>query len=86
LVLIVLFIIPRGQRKPSEPMSPVPQSSIATGTPINNVDPTSGKPIVAGITSTYRGYTIGHCCEVSKREFEALSPSQKDTAIRQFLR
>jgi hypothetical protein len=83
LVLIVLFIIPRGQNRPFEPR---PQSEPVAGVPINTVDPTSGKPTVAGITSIYKGHTIGHCCEVSKREWEALSDAQKDAAIRRFLR
>ena len=83
LVLIVLFIVPRGQQTVEEPL---PRTGFVTGTPINNVDPTSGKPIVAGITSTYKGYTIGHCCAVSKGDFERLLPSQKDAAILRFLK
>jgi hypothetical protein len=83
LVLIVLFIIPRGQEKTEVPLA---RAGSMTGSPINNVDPTSGKPIVAGITSTYKGYTIGHCCATSKAEFEALSPAQKEKAVRRFLK
>jgi hypothetical protein len=82
LVLIVVFIIPRGQQRPAEPLA---RTTFTTGVPINNVDPTSGKPIVAGLTSTYKGHTIGHCCAESQGQWEALSESQKDAAIRRFL-
>jgi hypothetical protein len=82
LILIVVFIIPRGQQKSAEPL---PRTSLATGIPINNVDPTSGKPVVAGIASTYKKYTIGHCCAESQKEWEALSESQKDAAVRRFV-
>jgi hypothetical protein len=81
--LIVVLVIPREQKKPAEPLS---QEAVTFGNPINTVDPTSGNPIVAGITSTYKGYTVGHCCEASKGEWEALSESRKDSAIQQFLR
>ena len=83
LVLIVLFIVPRGQNRPFESR---PQSEPVAGVPINTVDPTSGKATVAGITSVYQGHTIGHCCEVSKRDWEALSNAQKDAAVRRFLK
>ncbi len=83
LVLIVLFIVPRGQNKPTETLL---RAGLVTGTPINSVDPTSGKPIVSGITSEYKGYTIGHCCAQSKGDWEALGASQKEAAIRRFLR
>jgi hypothetical protein len=83
LVLIVLFIIPRGQNRSVDPLS---RSMLTMGTPINSTDPTSGKPVVAGITSVYKGYTIGHCCEVSKQEWEALSIERKEAYVRQFRR
>ncbi len=82
LVLVVLFIVPRGQNKLDEPL---PRAGFVTGTPINTVDPTSGKPIVAGLTSLYKGYTIGHCCEVSRQDWEALSADQKDAKVKRFL-
>ena len=82
LVLIVLFIVPRGQNRPFESR---PQSEPVAGVPINTVDPTSGKATVAGITSVYKGHTIGHCCEVSKQQFQALSAARKDEIVRGFL-
>jgi hypothetical protein len=82
-VLIVIFlIIPSRRQKQAEP---IPRETFTTGSPINKIDPTSGKPIVPGITSSYNGYTIGHCCAQSKSQWEALSVSQKDAKIRSFL-
>jgi hypothetical protein len=83
LVLIVVFIIPRGQGKQGEPL---PRSTFTTSTPINTSDPTSGKPVVPGITSVYKGYMIGHCCDVSGRDWEALSAERKDAFVRGFLK
>jgi hypothetical protein len=83
LVLIVLFVIPRGQGKPAELL---PRSTFTTSSPINTSDPTSGKPVVPGITSVYKGYTIGHCCGPSKADWEALSAERKEAFIRGFLR
>ncbi|EKD84072.1 MAG: hypothetical protein ACD_39C00263G0002 [uncultured bacterium] len=53
--------------------------------PINEFDPTSGKPIVLGIKSIYQGYVIGHCCTVSKDDWEYLPPAQKDAIIKKLL-
>ena len=61
-------------------------STLTAGTPINKTDHTSGKSIVPGITSTYKGYTIGHCCEVSKGEWQALPDHQKDEKLKQYLK
>ena len=83
LVLIVLFIIPRGQQRPIAPLS---RAAGYTATPINSTDPTSGKPIVPGVTSIYKGYTIGHCCVTSKGDWEALSDSRKGDFLRRFVR
>lgn len=115
LVLIILFIVPRGQNRSGGPAQsgaiagqptrsagsqaaespppltsmrsyePLAEAKVVTGTPINTVDPTSGKPIVGGIVSTYKGYTIGHCCEVSKRQWEAHTNAKKDADVRRFL-
>ncbi len=83
LVLIVLFLIPRGGSKTVEPLPP---AAVASANPINLADPTSGKPVVPGIASVYKGYTIGHCCAVSKTDWENLTVAQKDAAVRRFLR
>lgn len=83
LVLIVVFIIPRGRNKGAEPLR---QATFVSSSPINPVDPTSGKPIVPGITSVYKGYTIGHCCVPSKGDWEKLTETAKDDAVRRFLR
>jgi hypothetical protein len=83
LILFVLYFVSGGQQKPIEPL---PVGAQTSGTPINDVDPMSGKPIVPGITSQYKGYTIGHCCNVSRGEWLALSDSQKDASLRRFLR
>ncbi|MDP2984456.1 MAG: hypothetical protein Q8O92_14150 [Candidatus Latescibacter sp.] len=82
LVLIGIFIIYGSQKKPIELL---PRTAVNSKIPINKVDPISGAPIVAGITSTFKGYVIGHCCTVSKRDWEILSPSQKDAKINEFL-
>jgi hypothetical protein len=83
LVLIVLFIVPRGQ---NQALQPLPRPIVTSTQPINKVDPTSNKPIVPGITSVYKGYTIGHCCEVSKQEWEALGAERKETLVRSMLK
>ena len=76
------------------PSSPAPGSASPLGQspppalagPINTVDPVSGKPIVPGIVSVYKGFRIGHCCNVSKDEWAALSIAQKDSVIERFVR
>lgn len=83
LVLIVVFVIPRGQGKQAESL---PRSTFTTSSPINTSDPTSGKPVVPGFTSVYKGYTIGHCCGPSKADWEALSVERKESFIRGYLR
>jgi hypothetical protein len=83
LALIVVFLVPRGQQNTAEPLK---RAGYSTGVPINNADPTSGKAIVAGVNSEYKGYTIGHCCAVSKGDWEALSVDQKDAFVRRFVR
>lgn len=83
LVLIVVFIIPRGQGKS---VGSLPPATFTASTPINMVDPTSGKPVVPGITSQYKGYLIGHCCAQSALDWEALSVEKKETFIRAYLR
>jgi hypothetical protein len=83
LVLIVVFVVPRGQQKSAEPLK---RAGFTTGIPINDADPTSNKPIVSGISSTYKGYTVGHCCAVSKQDWEALSVERKEAFIRGFMR
>lgn len=64
----------------------LPRSDYTPGKPINKYDPVSGKPIVAGITSTYKGYTIGHCCDVSRQEWVYKGEKEKDAFIRVTLR
>ena len=81
-LIVVLFIT----REKQQFVATLPQSAFTAATPINTVDPTSGKAVVAGIASTYTGYTIGHCCTASKGKWEALSDLQKDSAVQQFLR
>jgi hypothetical protein len=83
LVLIVVFLVPRGQNRSAEPL---PRATLATSGPINTTDPTSGKPAVPGLTSVYNGYTIGHCCAQSKTDWEVLSVERKESYIRGFLR
>jgi hypothetical protein len=83
LVLVVLFIVPKG---PGKKVEPLPRASLVTSTPINTTDPTSGKPIAPGLTSTYKGYTIGHCCAQSKTDWEVLGVERKDSYVRGFLR
>ena len=65
-----------------EPLEP---AAAFTGVPINQVDPTSGEPIVAGLTSVYKKYTIGHCCVPSQTDWEQLSEREKDNAVNRFL-
>jgi hypothetical protein len=95
IALIAFFVIPRVQNKPLEslplseqkkPAEPLPQSGYMTGEPINKTDPMSGKPIVSGITSNYKGYTIGHCCDVSRQEWVNSDSWTKDAFIRMILR
>jgi hypothetical protein len=74
------------QRKQNKSAAPLPSDRFVRGTPINTVDPTSGKPIVAGITSTYQGLTIGHCCETSKQQWAALTVAEKEAALQPFLK
>jgi hypothetical protein len=69
-------------RVATEPLS---WANTSSGEPINRIAPTSGKPISPGVVSSYKGYTVGHCCETSRREWEALSESQKDADVRRFL-
>ena len=83
LVLLVVFIVPRGQNKSA---GSLPRSTLTTSTPINLSDPTSGKPVVPGVISVYKGYTIGHCCGPSKVDWEGLSIERKEEFIRGFLR
>lgn len=83
LVLIVVLIIPRGQNKSAEQL---PRATLATSGPINTTDPTSGRPVVPGLTSVYKGYTIGHCCAQSKTDWEDLSVERKEAFIRGYLR
>jgi hypothetical protein len=83
LVLVVVFIIPRGR---SGGAGALQQATFVSTVPINQVDPTSGKPIVPGITSVYKGYTIGHCCTQSVADWEKLSEAVKDEAVRRYFR
>jgi YHS domain-containing protein len=43
----------------------------AQGKPINDECPIKGSPIKAGITSTYKGKTVGLCCGNCKGQFDA---------------
>lgn len=82
IALAIVFIKPKEQE---QSLTSLQSNAINSGSIINKTDPISGKPVVPYITSTYKGYTIGHCCEVSKGEWEKLSPSQKDELIKPFL-
>ena len=79
----MLFILPRGQ---NEPVATLPGSMFTSSTPINATDPTSGKPVVPGVTSVYKGYTIGHCCQVSKEDWDASSVENKEAFVRRFVK
>lgn len=61
------------------------QKADTNNIPMNTLDPMSGKPIMPGITSTYRGCIVGHCCGPSKSEWLQLSPQQKIATIQGFL-
>lgn len=81
LILFALFGLPLLEGK----VDPVPEATVSSSAPINDVDPTSGKPIVSGITSVYKGYTIGHCCVNSKQDWEGLSVAQKERFMRKYI-
>ncbi len=83
LVLIILFVVPSGRGDAS---GPLPDAAVPNPTPINTVDPSSGKSIVEGANSVYKGYTIGHCCANGRVTWEELSEKKKDASIRRFLR
>ncbi len=80
LVLIILF---SGRGEASGPLS---EAVVPSPTPINTVDPSSGKPIAEGVNSIYKGYTIAHCCENSRASWEQLEEKNKDATVRRFLR
>lgn len=82
-VLIILFA---GPSSPGHAGGPIPESAVPSPTPINTVDPSSGKPVVEGINSVYKGYTIAHCCENTRVTWEDLPEKKKDASIRRFLR
>jgi hypothetical protein len=67
-------------------VDPVPEAAIPGSAPINDVDPTSGKPIISGITSVYKGYTIGHCCLNSKQEWDNQSAALKERFVRKYIK
>ncbi len=82
-VLIILFAVPSS---PGHANGPIPEAAVPNPTPINTVDPSSGKPVVDGINSVYKGYTIAHCCENGRASWEELPEKKKDASIRRFLR
>ena len=83
LVVVVVFLIPRQRNKTG---GSLPPATSISSSPINISDPTSGKPVVPGITSVYKGYTIGHCCVPSKGDWEALSVERKEAFVRAYVR
>ena len=56
-----------------------------SGNTINTSDPLSGKSVTAGITSTYKGHVIGHCCEEGRRRWNALAADEKDAHLARML-
>ena len=97
IALIIFFVTTRERNRPPESAAqsasvpgntvlPLPRPEYAAGKPINSYDPMSEKPISPGITSSYRGYTIGHCCYEGKREWDALEPGKKEAFIMRFAR
>jgi hypothetical protein len=64
--------------------------AVAVGSaPINDVDPTSGKPVGVGSPTTiYKGYVIGFCCEESRSSggWERKSEFDKDAFVRRFIK
>lgn len=53
---------------------------------INDVDPLSGKPVdTFSPRVTYENYTIGFCCDVSKRKWVRLPKEDKDAFILRFV-
>jgi len=83
LAAVILAMVPRGQNRPLEPRPPDAAASTA---PINSVDPLTRLLVEDGITSTWKGYTIGHSSEESRQEFESFDPRQKDAIVRRLLR
>ena len=53
---------------------------------LNDIDPLSGKAVDRySPRVTYENYTIGFCCEVSKRKWVRLSKEDKDASILRFV-
>ena len=97
IALIIVFVTTRERNRPPESAAqsasvprntvlPLPPPEYDAEKPINSYDPTSGKPISPGITSSYRGYTIGHCCYNSKLKWDALEPGEKEAFIMRFVK
>ncbi|MCH7604166.1 MAG: hypothetical protein IIB54_15520 [Planctomycetes bacterium] len=68
----------------------VASPSVAKLTPINNVDPMTGKPIGPDQPTTfYKGYTIGFCCTKSEAYnggWARMSEAEKDAFIARFVK
>lgn len=45
--------------------------SIASAAPVNSTCIMSGKPIKDGVTSEYKGKTVGFCCTNCKARFDS---------------
>jgi YHS domain-containing protein len=46
-------------------------ASIASAAPVNSTCIMSGKPIKDGVTSEYKGKTVGFCCTNCKARFDS---------------
>jgi YHS domain-containing protein len=46
-------------------------AGIASAAPVNTTCPMSGKDVKAGVTSEYKGKTIGFCCTNCKAKFDS---------------
>ena len=67
------------QFKPGEPL---PNATTISTTPINKKDFFSGNQIKNGdVTTLYKEYLIGFCCNNSKRKWDNLPETQKDAFV-----
>jgi hypothetical protein len=79
--------------------TPAPPKPVATGlpppapgtkSPLNDIDPVTGKPITsASPTLIYKGYAIGFCCGSSegyKGAWDRMSEKEKDAFVRKCLK
>ena len=66
------FTFPKNVGQPPKPESEkTPDEKVGAGKPINTKCPVSGAAIKPGFVSTYKGKTIGFCCNNCKGKFDA---------------